>query len=49
MTQIGCVFLEYGTDERMSSNNDWAPLKEVIIGTAKTYSVPKNFIIQTLI
>ena len=41
MTQIGCVFLEYGTDERMSSNNDWAPLKEVIIGTAKTYSVPK--------
>ena len=25
----------------MSSNNDWAPLKEVIVGTAKTYNVPE--------
>ena len=25
----------------MSSNNDWASLKEVIVGTAKTYNVPE--------
>ena len=25
----------------MSSNNDWAPLKEIIVGTAKGYGIPK--------
>ena len=25
----------------MSSCNDWAPLKEIIVGTAKTYNTPK--------
>ena len=41
MIQIDYVFLEYGTVDQMSCNNDWAPLREIIVGTAKGYRTPK--------
>ena len=27
--------------DKMSCNNDWAPLKEIIVGTAKGYRIPE--------
>ena len=41
MIQIDYVFLEYGTGEQMSCNNDWGQLREIIVGTAKGYRTPK--------
>ena len=41
MIQTDYVFLDYGTVDKMSCNNDWGELREIIVGTAKGYRIPE--------